>query len=284
MNAIVLNSKVYPAVVSRDYSSIRAVSHPIRIKILEMLSERPMYPIEIAKRLKMIEQKVYYHINILKKAELVEEVDVRQMRGGKARLLRPVALAFGFVMPNAKGGDFVEGGDFEPFVQDGVVNARIVVGSPDPHGRSRARARDGHIAAEVAAFFAKLGSIPWPFIYEDVEVKDLRSNLILVGGPVVNVLSDRFNDYFPVRFDGRAIRSPGKEYTEDWIGFVSVSRNPLFPDSRMMMIAGKTRSGTRAASLALRRYFDEVKNKGYVIVQGFDEDGDGVVDSVELVE
>ena len=50
-----------------------------------------------------------------------------------------------------------------------------------------------------------------------------------------------------------------------------------------MMIAGRTRAGTRAAVLGLRKFFEELK-KGYIVVQGFDEDGDGIVDSVELLE
>ena len=242
-----------------------------------------MYPIEIAKKLGVIEQKVYYHINLLKRAGVLREVETKQMRGGKAKVLKPVALAFGFVMEGASGGEFVKGVDFEPFVRSGVVEARIVVGSPDPHGRSRARARDTHIAAEVAAFLARMGTTPWPLVYEDVEVKDLSGNLILLGGPVVNTLSARFNERFPVKFRDRAIVSPKKEYTEDWVGFVAIADNPEDPEAKLMMIAGRTRAGTRAAVLGLRKFFEELK-KGYIVVQGFDEDGDGIVDSVELLE
>ena len=87
MNAVIFNGKSYPALVSMNTEIIEAVGNPLRLKILRELNEQPMYPIEIAKKFGMIEQKIYYHIKILKAAKLIEEVEERQMRGGKAKLL-----------------------------------------------------------------------------------------------------------------------------------------------------------------------------------------------------
>ncbi len=275
---------MYPAIVSKDSSVLKAVAHPIRKQILEMILKTPMYPIEIARKLKMIEQKIYYHINILKKAELVYEVEERQMRGGKAKLLSPKATAFGYIMEHARGGEVVTYTDYPPFVSGGVVNAKIIVGSPDPHGPNRARARDGHLASEIASFFGRMGTIPWPFVFTDIELKDYSGNLILLGGPVVNLVSARFNNFLPVQFQARSIKGRGKEYTEDWCGFVASCSNPEDRGKQIMVIAGRTGSGTRAAILGFRKYFKKVQEKGYIIVQGFDEDGDGIVDSVDLLE
>lgn len=284
MDAVVKDSLMFSAVVSRDSAFLKAVSHPIREKIMKMTLEKPMYPVEIARKLGMIEQKIYYHIKILKKARVIKEVEERQMRGGKARLVTPTATAFGYIMQGSRGGEVVTYSDYPPFVSGGVVDARIVVGSPDPHGSNRARARDGHLAAEIAAFFGRMGTIPWPFIYTDIELKRHKGNLIILGGPVVNTAAEKFNNFMPVRFVDRSIKSPKKEYFEDWCGFVAITDNPEDPGKKIMEIAGRTSSGTRAAILGLRKHFKEAARKGYVVVQGFDEDGDGIVDSIDLLE
>jgi DNA-binding transcriptional ArsR family regulator len=284
MDAVVMDSLMYSAIVSENPAFLKAVSHPIREKIMRMTLEKPMYPVEIARKLNMIEQKIYYHIKILKEAGIIKEVEERQMRGGKARLVAPRATAFGYIMPGSRGGEVVTYSDYPPFVVGGVVDARIVVGSPDPHGTNRARARDGHLAAEIAAFFGRMGTIPWPFIYTDIELKTLRGNLIILGGPVVNTVAARFNNFMPVHFVDRAIKSPRKEYFEDWCGFVAMTDNPEDPGKKLMEIAGRTSSGTRAAILGLRKHFKEAAKKGYIVVQGFDEDGDGIVDSIDLLE
>jgi DNA-binding transcriptional ArsR family regulator len=284
MDAVVKDSTMFSAVVTGDASVLKAVAHPIREKIMQLTLRKPMYPVEIAKKLGMIEQKVYYHINILKDAGIVEEVEEKQMRGGKARLISPRASAFGYIMPDARGGQVVTYSDYPPFVRGGVVDARIVVGSPDPHGENRARARDGHLAAEVASFFSRMGTIPWPFIFTDIELHDHLGNLVVLGGPVVNTVAQKFNNFMPVRFVDRAIKSPEKEYFEDWSGFVAITENPADPGRKVMEVAGRTSSGTRAAILGLRNHFNEIHEKGYVVVQGFDEDGDGIVDSIDLLE
>lgn len=284
MDAVVKDSLMYSAIVSQEPDMLKAVAHPLREEILRLTLEKPMYPVEIAKAMGVIEQKVYYHINILKEAGVLEEVEERQMRGGKAKLVAPRATAFGYIMSNARGGQLVEYSDYPPFVKGGVVDARIVVGSPDPHGENRARARDGHLAAEMASFFARMGTIPWPFIYTDTEVRDYSGNLIILGGPIVNTVARRFNTHMPVHFVERAIESPGKEYYEDWAGFVAVTDNPQDPGRRIMEVAGRTSAGTRAAILGLREQFKRIQENGYIVVQGFDEDGDGIVDSIDLLE
>jgi DNA-binding transcriptional ArsR family regulator len=284
VDALIKDSLMYSAVVSRDPLILKAIAHPIREKILEMTLKEPMYPVEIAKRLKMIEQKIYYHIKILKRAGVIEEVEERQMRGGKARLIVPKSTAFGYIMQKAKGGEVVSYSDYPPFVSGGVVNAKIVVGSPDPHGPHRARSRDGHLASEIASFFGRMGTIPWPFVFTDIELKDLSGNLIVLGGPVVNMVAGKVNNLLPVKFEDRSIKVKGKEYTEDWCGFAAMADNPEDIGKKIMVIAGRTSSGTRAAILGFRKHFSKVLENGYIVVQGFDEDGDGIVDSIDLLE
>ena len=51
-----------------------------------------------------------------------------------------------------------------------------------------------------------------------------------------------------------------------------------------MVIAGKGYTGTRAAVLAFFQAFDEISRKNYTIVEGIDNDADGIIDSVKIVE
>ena len=45
---------------------------------------------------------------------------------------------------------------FKEFIDNGIFDGKIVVGSPQPHGPFKTSARDGHYAAHLALF---LGAI-----------------------------------------------------------------------------------------------------------------------------
>ncbi len=267
MALIIEDSRAWEAKLV-DFGGILALAHPMRQKIVELLSKRKMSLKEIAKYFKTSQQKIYYHLVKLRKAGIIEEQE--------RRYFAPF-LNFAFV--KTKPMPYRNFGSFPPFAENGVVKCRIVVGSPDPHGKFKARARDGHIAAEVAAFFASFGTLPWPFVLTDQEVREVNGNLVLVGGPIVNLLSARFNELFPIRFDGREIVTPSKRYAEDEIGFVA---RASYEHGELLLVAGRTRSATRAAALALRELGPKIK-KG-VVVSGYDEDGDGIVDGFEVIE
>ena len=61
-------------VIFENPERLKKVLNKLSWKILQLLSENEMYPIEIAKKLKLHEQKVYYHIRKLSKAGVINVV------------------------------------------------------------------------------------------------------------------------------------------------------------------------------------------------------------------
>jgi len=297
------NTLFYDEAIDLKLDSLRLIGHPIRLKILRLLAKKPMYPIELAKALKMHEQKVYYHVRQLQAAEAIEVVEKKEIRGTTAKRFSPRALNFTFSLSFRgrnltdlieKSRDTVMDKFLHPFINKGRYDSHIVVGSPDPHGPFKARARDGHYAVELALFLGGLSSLSHSFSTKlDVDT-DLKKdkNLIIVGGPVTNLTMAKVNDLCPAKFsDKKPWGIVGKEnYADDSIGLISKVKNPHFAGGSLLIIAGIRFAGTKAAILGLTRFhklilsrYNEQK-EFYAIVQGFDLDGDGQVDSVELLE
>ena len=118
----------------------------------------------------------------------------------------------------------------------------------------------------------------------------------MIGGPVVNAVTEKVNKHLPIYFDREArstIRSTvsGTLYPEDECGLICSAVNPLDKRYRVLVVAGKRYSGTRAAIIALLRHFKEL-TRGNVhdrkvlarVVEGIDLDSDGIIDEVEFRE
>lgn len=261
----------------------------LAIKILTLLEKEQLYPKAISKRLKENEQKIYYHIRQLEKSGLIELASREEHAGAMAKIYRLKKPAF-----------FMRFGEFkpaqrvpvvsrwlEPFITDGKLNARIVVGSPDPHGVERARARDAYYGIDLALFLGTFLVSSRHAVALDTEVTDLKANMILIGGPVINRIAGTINRKLPVRFDERkniysAITR--KTYKSDDCGIIVKTRNPFDEGKEILLIAGKRYSGTRAAILAFLNHFSEIEKKNAHVVEGVDSDSDGVVDDVRFLE
>src|SRR3989344_4782658 len=174
--------------------ALKILDHPIRLRILHLLAKIPMYPAELAKELKMHEQKVYYHIKQMTNSGLLEVVGKEEIRGTVAKKLSPKVLNFAFTLSKdwKEIHSLIESKDkdilnfLSPFVKEGKLNSSIIIGSPDPHGPHKARARDGHYAIDLALFLGGYCNAPSDFstfLDVDTDLKQPR-NLILVGGPV----------------------------------------------------------------------------------------------------
>ena len=181
-----------------------------------------------------------------------------------------------------------------PFVQEGNLDANIVVGSPDPHGPHKARARDGHYAIDLALFLGSHCKSEGFSAKLDTDV-DLKQpmNHILVGGPVTNLLVAKINDFLPAKFSDNkpwGIITKKNTYTEESMGMICRIPNPYNPQYHIMVIAGIRFLGTKAAVMALATQTKHViyrytgQKEFYSIVQGFDLDGDGKLDSIEVLE
>ncbi len=294
----------YDEAIDLGPNMLKVIDHKTRIRIVKLLNRKPMYPIEIAKALKMHEQKIYYHVKQLLAAGIIRTVEKKEIRGTTAKKFAPVGMNFNFCLDFSgknitsmlkqnrpdKLDDFLI-----PFIRDGKLNSRIVVGSPDPHGPFKARARDGHHAIELALFLGRLCSLSKGFstaLDVDVDMKKNDENLIIVGGPVTNLTMAVINDFLPARFsDKKPWGIAGKEsYTDDNIGLIAKVPHPYFPDKFVLAVAGIRYSGTMSAVIALSRYSSDIlsrftgQKRFYAVVEGFDMDGDGKVDAVEVLE
>ncbi len=180
-----------------------------------------------------------------------------------------------------------------------------MVGSPTPHGPFKTSARDGHYAAHLALFLGQFAKMPTEFAVKlDVDVKvekEEKNNLILVGGPGTNLLTQEVNDYLPVKFimqsseqgfllGGLSSKKTTQVYTSDVSGIVAKIVNPWDSSKCIVVLAGNKAVGTKACVLALTNFWKKTLEKYSgedtfaVAIQGFDLDGDGKVDSVEVNE
>jgi len=274
-------------------------------KILKVLAEKPAYPKEIAQKLGVHEQKVYYHMKNFERNGLVRVARQENRQGAVAKYYELTEPAFvvrfkdfeettklGAVNENAL--KFLE-----PFVKDGKLNCTVIIGSPQSHGPERARSNDGYYAIDVALFLGSFLSYypEAPVVKLDTELRngDLQQNIISLGGPIVNKISERVNAKMPVRFDYKTrnivSKVTGKTYSADETGLVVKMPNPYSKGHWMIVVAGKRYSGTRAATIALTKHAEELakgnkKDKKVFarVVEGLDLNSDGLVDDVEFLE
>lgn len=280
---------------------LKALTSPLAQKILQKLAPQPYYPKQLAKELKLHEQKVYYHIKKLQKAEIIKVVKQETRQGALAKyyaLTEPAfAVCFKELQSTQKFASYSNESEFlEPFIQDGNLNALIIVGSPDPHGPEKARSRDGYYGLDLALFLGTfLNYVPNLRVRLDTEIREeeLKNNLILLGGPIVNSITNKINSFLPIKFIEKAIKSnlSGKTYYSDETGLIVKTKNPFDKTKEILLIAGKRHAGTRSCILAFLRHFKEiVKGNKFnekikaKVVEGIDLDSDGIVDEVEIKE
>lgn len=299
--------------VFEDPEVLKAILNKLSWKILQLLSKKEMYPMEIAKKLGIHEQKVYYHIRKLARTGSINVAKEVEKKGAVAKYYKVMFPAMGIELPfgyHKIGRSPVVNIDsqmqqfLDSFVIDGVFDGKIVVGSPDPHGPFKARARDGHYAAYLTFFLGQFVDLPRNFpIKLDVDVKAEKeedNNLVLVGGPGTNLITQEFNDFLPIRFNmipsehgfllgGLFSKQTQKVYTADNMGVIVKIPNPRNKNRSVIVLAGNKAVGTKACVLALTNFGNKTLKKFSddsfaVVIQGFDLDGDGKVDSIEVLE
>ncbi|MBU0527519.1 MAG: helix-turn-helix domain-containing protein [Candidatus Micrarchaeota archaeon] len=279
--------------LSIDSNTISALSRD-RLEILKMICNEPSYPAELARKLKMPLQTIYYHIKILEKANLLEFVDYEERNGGIAKRYRSRAESLAIVINKTKWKESSITTKpvpkiIQPFIKDGFFDASIVIGSPEPHGKYRARGSE-YGMLELAMYLGQHATFDFPLYSLDVRMnKELREkNLIVAGGPKVNTFVHDINDKLPIKFDEKnfIVKSEitGKKYEEN-VGVIELIKNPHNKNKKVLLIGGLNSHGTRAAVIALVKEKIDIKDeKMNHVVAGYDEDGDGVVDSIEILE
>jgi hypothetical protein len=299
------NHTMHPVKVFDNPEAMKAFTSGLGWRVFRELAE-PACPMDIARKLGVHEQKVYYYIRRFRKAGLVREAGLESRGGATARFYQAKYSSFSVSLGDSPGRELNISSPahlklLRPFVEDGNLNAKIIVGSPDPHGPWRARASDSCCAIDFALFMGAFTSgrqTPNYRLDTEVREKDLKGNLILIGGPTVNMVTRRINNILPVSIELRGnakIRSSlsGKAYRDDEVGMVVIVDNPWDRrrGSRILVIAGNRFQGTRSAILAWIKNLDRLM-AGNVndrramarVVRGYDMDGDGVIDSSEILE
>jgi len=287
--------------------AIGPLAHPLAWRILSELARGPAYPSAVAKRLRLHEQKVYYHIHRLAAAGLIRVVREEPRGGTRGRVYAPAAEAFGVELPGRAaplelpvlGMTEPLRRFLEPFRPGRTFDGLVVVGAPTPHGPFLTAARDGPYAVELAWALGRLFSpSDATVVWLDTEVKSSgreTENLILVGGPVANIISFDLNAHLEVRFDWREVwrlesRRTGQRYGEDSVGLLARVPNPWRKGRAIVLVSGIHHRGTLASILAVTRFPDRVL-EGYHgeetfhrVIEGLDRDGDGRVDDIATRE
>ncbi len=173
-----------------------------------------------------------------------------------------------------------------------MFDGYIVVGSPEPHGPHKARARDGHYATHLAMTLGKYFNTTEFSVKLDTDIKaekEMNKNLILIGGPITNIIMKDINEHLPVQFSdkepwGLHSKRTGMDYTEENTGIIAKIKNPYDKEKVIIALAGIRNGGTKATVITLSNNPEMLKGKDYLIVQGYDYNGDGKIDSVEILE
>jgi DNA-binding transcriptional ArsR family regulator len=291
----------YPALIVKP-SALKVLTSELAIRILKELSKQPSCVMDIARKLKEHEQKIYYHIRRLERAGIIKLIRKEERAGATAKIF---SISHPFVSVKLFDSEPLtdvkmrvrEIEFLKPFVDGGKLNAIIVVGSPDPHGRYGAQASDGYAGIDLALFLGSFLQSVKPNYKLDTQIKteDLKNNLIFMGGPKANIWIDKINKKLPIYFDEKkewAVISKfsGKTYSEDEVGIVIKMRSPFSKNKQILILSGKRFKGTRAATLALIKYAHKLNegkkfSEGVArIVRGIDRDSDGIIDDVEFLE
>jgi DNA-binding transcriptional ArsR family regulator len=285
----------------------RPASGKVGQRILALLASGPKYPAEMARSLNTHHQTVYYHIGRLEKAGLITRVKSQHIRGGEANLFALASDGYAVEFPvkgepvptlKSSGRSKALGRFFKEFFREGEFDGWIVVGSPMQHGEAGTQARDGHYAVQLGFALGQFVTLPTRFpVKLDVDLraeKLLASNLVVVGGPRTNVVAEELNSHLKLRFSqagfwSSIIDDEGKTFGSELDCIVEKVQNPWDPAKTCILAAGLTGVGTKAAIIGVCN-FAEVLFRRYTsgdyaaLLRGVDKDGDGKVDSVEVLK
>ncbi|MBI3190803.1 ArsR family transcriptional regulator [archaeon] len=281
-------------------------SNMLAVKIINELSKQPMCAMDIAKNLKQHEQKIYYHMRKMKGAGIIRSTGTESRYGMTAKMFEltsPVVATKLYENANTvDNAPKISNPDaeklFNPFVKDGKLNATIIFGDGRPHGKYEGSARDGAFTTDFSIFMGSMineMNVPCYKIDTIVKEDDLKNNIIIIGGPRINTVAEKINEFLPIKFDTKTWRIistlSNKIYDDDFIGVVVKCDNPFNRKKKMLFIGGKKSRGTIAAVIALTRHTKDVlegnmNNKDVIakVVKGTDKDADGFIDSIHFLE
>jgi len=299
--------KAYPIFLVDDPKALSILENKLTQKILHELGKNPCCSMDIARKIKEHEQKIYYHMRNLEKFGLIKLEGVEERVGASAKIYSLASPVVGYKIIDEGSilDKRVRTGEIKflnNFIDEGRLNCMIVVGSPDPHGKYKSPASDGYCGIELSMFLGQYvneSKIPFYKLDTQVSKEDLKNNLIIVGGPKANIITEKINKELPIYFDyseefrdWSIVSSLTRTvYRDKFIGVIVRIKNPFAEDKEILLLAGKGFSGSRAAVLGFIKYTKELLKGNSVnsniiakVVRGIDVDSDGIVDDVEFLE
>lgn len=264
----------------KSYEELAALAHPLRWKIMKMLIKKEMHLREIAKVLDVSAASVHYHLLLLKNFLTIHKV---KAKGGFNKYVYKAKDDSWLITFSTKPMKMVRSSVYTSFLGEKVT---IVVGSPDPHGKYKVRARDAYLAGELSNYLGK-GGIDVEVVW-DTEVKSLKlydRNLIILGGPLSNVIAHDLNPFLPIKFDEesgfRTLKHHNQSIAEETTGLIYGGKNPYSSKHSLLLLAGTTLQGTKAAILALIK--EKIMLPGCYVVEGVDKDSNGIIDDIDII-
>lgn len=299
--------KIYNTTLVKP-ENLSIFNNGLSVRIIRELAKQPQCAMDIARKLKEHEQNIYYHLKRIRNAGLIRLVNEENRYGMTAKIYELVSPVVATKLHEdgysiAKGKSVPRDPEIlkflEPFVKNDVLNSLIIVGEPHPHGKFEGRARDSPHLIDLALFLgmyiADINKINYKTDIE-IEEKDLKNNLILVGNPKINTVVDKVNSKLPIYFDEEndwtiVSKLSRKAYGYDYDAVIERIKNPFNKEKEILVLAGKRSIALRSAVIAFTRHLDEVMsgniNNNKItakIVSGIDKDGDGIIDSVKFLE
>lgn len=295
------NKVVYRSLLIDTPNSLGILANKTALDLIKELSLKPLCAMDLARRLGIHEQKVYYNLRMLEKSGIIKLLRTEERTGGTAKiytLVEPVISVKlaenAFITTNTnisvKNLDLLK-----PFIVDGKLNAKVILGDTYSHGQYDATAVEGPYAFDFAVLLgSNLTNLDFPFYKFDTEInkEDLEDNLILIGKFKTNMVIQKINQYLPVYFDtktGLSITSKTtkKIYDDPRHGMILKLDNPFNKNKKILLLGGIGRRGVQSAILAFTKYTDKLsENDGTIIriVKGYDKNGDKIIDSVKFLE
>lgn len=285
---------------------LSVLNSSLAVKIVKELTKENGCALDIARSLQEDEQKVYYYLRKLEEAGIVNMARTERRHGMTAKIFEvkaPVVAAKldgeGHLITDLALKDVNILNFFQPFIKDGLLDSKIIIGDPNEHGRFDAKSKEGSYGTDFALFLGSLvNKLDFPHYFIDTEISesDLKGNLILLGNARTNTVVDKIKDAMPIEFLDEGHSSfesshTNKIYKDPRTGFIIKMRNPFNEEKHVMIIGGIRTRGTRASVIALTQHIDLLcKNNGngnhqYVrVVKGLDKEGRGFIDSAEILE
>ncbi len=297
--------KAYKSLVVEP-DKLSVLNSKLAIEIVREITRQPGCALDIARSMQEDEQKVYYYLRKLENAGIVRLSKMERRHGMTAKIYEAVApvvsaklhddgISLEAVpsMANLQVQKFLH-----PFVNDGELNAKIIIGDPDEHGRFDKRSKEGSYFSDFAIFlgsFVNRHRFPYYKIDTEIGTGDLNDNLILLGNVGTNVVIDKVKDSLPITFIGNGhnnfiSRKSKKEYKNPRIGIIIKMKNPFNVQKRILIVGGIRTRGARAAIIALTQDIEKVcagqeDGQPFIrIIRGLDKEGKGEVDSMEILE